>query len=239
VAHISRKELRKDEFAETLAHGAEVALSHQRLFWTIGAVALAAVLLVLGWRLYSERQTVKASAEFDEVMKVFEARIRAVGEAQEPGEITYVAEKNKYEDAAQKFAQVTRRYPYTRPGQLARYYAALSLERVGRDAEAQKWLQELAGSGSAEFAALARFRLASLYARTGKGAEAVKLYQQLQAKPTVLVPKPLVLFALADYNRTTNPQEAIRLYNQIKTEFRDSAIAEEANKRLENLNPKL
>ncbi len=239
MAHISRKELKKDEFAETLAHGAEVALSHQRLFWMIGGAALAVVLLVVGWRFYSDRQTTKATAELDDAMKVFDARIRPAGAPEQPGEVTYVAEKNKYEDAAKKFAAVAEHYPRTRPGQLARYYAALSLMRLGRDADAQKWLQGLANSGNEEFAAMARFQLAEVYEKTGKGAEALKLYQQLLAKPALLVPKPVVLLALADLQRASNPQEAIKLYNQIKTEFPETPAGDEADKRLETLTPKL
>ena len=65
-------------------------------------------------------------------MKTYQARIRAVGEAADPVEITYVDEKNKYTDAAKKFAAVADRYSRTQPGQQARYYGALSLVRSER-----------------------------------------------------------------------------------------------------------
>ncbi len=238
MARISRKELKKDEIRETLAHGAEVALSHQRLMWIIGGAALGVVLAVMGWRFYSDRQTGKASAALEDAMKVFDARIRTPAEPAQPGEITYAEEKNKYEDATKKFAAVASRYPRTRPGQIARYYAALSQEHLGRYDEAQKWLREVERSRDDELAALARFQLAQVDEKTGKPEEAVKLYQQLIAKPATLVPKPLALLALADHYRNSNPQEAAKLYNQIKTEFPDSALAEEAGKRLEELGPK-
>ena len=78
--HISRKELKTDEVRETLAHGAEAVLSHQRLtlYLLIGAAIVA--LGVFGWKAYSERQTVKASAAYNEAMKVFQLRVRAPGE---------------------------------------------------------------------------------------------------------------------------------------------------------------
>ncbi len=238
MAHISRKELKKDEIRETLAHGAEAVFSHQRLVAIVVIVAVAVGVAVVGWRVFSERQTVKASAALDDAMKVYEARIRAPGEPAEPTEITYVDERNKYEDAAKKFSSVAQNYSRTRPGQVARYYAALCQERLGRYDEAQKQLHELESSGGDELASLARLQLAEVYQKTGKGEDAVKLYRQLADKPTVLVPKPVVLLALADYLGKSNPQEAMKLYDQIKKDFPDSAASDEADKRLEILSGK-
>jgi len=238
VAHISRKELKKDEIRETLEHGAEAVLSHQKLVGILVTIAVVVGVAIVGWRFYSERQTVKASAALDDAMKIYEARIRAPGEPTEPAEVTYIEEKNKYEDAVKKFADVARNYPRTRPGQVARYYAALCQEHLGRYDEAQKTLKELEGSGNEDFAALARFQQAEIYDRTGKTDEAIKLYRQLADKPTIFVPRALVLLALADDLRKSNPQEATKLYNQIKKDFPDTSIADEADKRLDLLAPK-
>lgn len=235
MAHISRKELRKDEIAETLAHGAEAVISHTRMLWIGGGVALGVILAVMGWRFWSERQAVKATAALEEAMDVFEARIRAVGEPEEPGEITYVDEKNKYDDASKKFSAVADQYSRTRPGQMARYYAALSLLHVERTDEAAQHLREVERSGADEYAALARFQLAKLYAKTGKDADAEKLLKQLIEHPTAFVPKPMAMLALADHYRKSKREEAVKLYAQIKAEYPDSAVADEAEKRLEDL----
>jgi len=236
--HISRKELKRDEVAETLAHGAEAVLSHQRVLWGSASAALAVVLAVFGWRFYAERQTAKAAVALDEAMKVFRAPAGTAGAPQIPGEITYGDEKSKFSDAASKFLQVAQQYPRTRPGQVARYYAGLSDARLERYDEAEKQWREAAASGDDAVAALARFQLAGVLDQKGKADEAVKLYQQLIAKPSVVVPKPLVMLTLAEHYRKTNPQEASRLYNQVKSEFPASAAAEEAEKRLQELNAK-
>ncbi len=238
MAHISRKELKKDEIRETLQHGAEAVISHQRVVGTILGVALVAGLAIVGWRFYSERQTAKASAALEDAMKVFQARIRAAGEPAETGEVTYVAEKNKYADAAKKFSEVAHNYPRTRPGQVARYYAAVCQEHLDRYDDALKTLKELESSGNEEFVSLARFQEAQIYDRTGKADQGVKLYRQLADKPTVFVPKALVLLALADDLSKSNPQEAAKLYDQLKKDFPDSSIADEADKRLAMLGPK-
>jgi hypothetical protein len=235
LAHITRKELKKDEFRDSFVHGAEAVYSHQKLVAYILGIALVVVLGIFGWKYYAERQTVKATVALDDAMKVYNARIRAPGETAEPTELTYVADKNKYEDAVKKLTDVSQRYPRTRPGQRARYFAALSLEQLGRNDDAIKALGQLESSGSDDLAAVARFELARVYDRTGKGDEAVKLYQQLIAKPAVLAPKPLVMLALAGHYRKTNPAEAAKLYNQIKLDYPDTAAAQQADEQLELL----
>jgi len=236
--HISRKELKKDEIRETLAHGAEAVFSHQKMAGLVLGAALVVALAILGWRFYAEQQTGKASAALEEAMKVFQARIRAPGEPGEPGEVTYVEEKNKYEDASKKFHEIARKYWWTRPGQVARYYAALSEIQLGHFGEAQKLLKEFEGSGDEEFVALARYQLAVVYDKTGKGEDAAKLFRQLAEKPTVFVSRPMALLALGDQLRKSNPQEATKVYNQIRQDFPDSPVAEEAEKRLETFGPK-
>ncbi len=236
--HISRKELKKDEIRESIVHGAEAALEHQKQIWLYGAVALAVVLAIVGWRLYSQRQTVKATAAFEEASKIFNARIRVINEPEQPGEITYVDEKNKFTDAAKKFEEVAQAYGSTRPGQMAQYYAGLCYQQLGQHDKALEWLTKVQSGGDAELAALARLRAANVYAATGKSDEAVKAYQQLLANPTTMVPKPLVMLALADHYLRANPAEAEKLYNQIRAEFPRSQVAQEAQERLDSLPPK-
>ena len=83
MPHISRKELKTDEVRETFAHGAEAILSHQQFTTYVIIAAVIVAGAVFGWREYSQRQTVKASAAFDDAMKIFEARIRTPSEAAE------------------------------------------------------------------------------------------------------------------------------------------------------------
>jgi predicted negative regulator of RcsB-dependent stress response len=234
VARISRKDLKKDEFREAFTHGGEAVASHQGLTAIIlGGIAVIA-LAVFGWRYYAQHQTAQASTAMGEALRIFDARIRAAGEPTQPGEITYVDEKNKYEDAAKKFTGVADSYSRTRPGQQARYFDALCQIHLGRDAAAEAELTKLSDSGNDDVASLAKFQLASLDVKNGKSAQAIPLYQSLIANPTVLEPKPLVMLALADVYSKTSPAEATKLLTQIKTEFPNTPAADEATKRLEN-----
>jgi predicted negative regulator of RcsB-dependent stress response len=229
LAHISRKDLKKDEVRDTFAHGAEAVLSHQQLTMYLLIAAVIIAVGVFGWKTYAERQTVKAFAAYDDAMKIFQATI---GAPSTPGELTYADATKKFSDAQQKFSDVASKYPRTRAGELSRYYAALSFEKLDKNAQARDSLQGLANSGDGEVAAMARFELAGLDDRMGQGDEATKLYQQLIAKPSLLVPKPIVMLALAQHYSVKNPTEAAKLYGQIKTDYPDTPIAEQADQGL-------
>jgi predicted negative regulator of RcsB-dependent stress response len=206
--------------------------------WVVVSAALVVALAVFGWSTYSKRQTTKAGAALDDAMKTFQARIRTPGEPAQPGEDTYVDEKNKYTDAEKKFLEVAKQYARTRPGQVARYYAALSEEKLKKFDDAEKNLKQLDSTGDESLTGLARFQLAWVYAQNNKGPQAVELYKQLADKPTTFVPKPLVLLTLADYYRKTDPAQASTLYNQVKKDFADTPAAEKADEGLELLNAK-
>ena len=227
--HISRRDLKKDEVRDTFERGAEAVLSHQQLTLYLLIAAIVVAVGIFGWREYTERQTVKAFAAYDDAMKVFQA---PVGVPPTAGEITYTDAGKKYADAGLKFSQVASKYPHTRASELARYYAALSFEKLDKNAEAKATLQELTGSHDEEVAAMAKFELASLEDRSGQGDDAIKLYQALIAKPTVLVPKPVVMLALANHYVEKNPTEAAKLYSQIKSDYPDTPIAEQADQAL-------
>jgi hypothetical protein len=233
--HISRKELKHDEFRETLEHGAAAVVSHQQLVWVLGAVALAVALGVVGYRYYMQRQTVKASAELADAMKISAARIRTADQPAAPGELTYIDEKNKYSDASKKFADVANRYPRTQPGRVALYYEGISLEQLERWAEAEKDFKTLESRGDEGFSALARFQLANIYDQTNRAPLAIQAYQQLVDKPSIFVPQPVVLLALADHYSQSNPAQATKLYQQVKTQFPDTQAAQLADQRLQLL----
>lgn len=227
--HISRKELKKDEVRDTLAHGAEAVLSHQRSTLYIVAVAVIIALGIYGWRTYSQQQDAQSSAEFYSAMNVFNA---VVGAPTVPGQIAYGDANKKFADAQQKFASVASKYFRTRSGQLARYYEALSLEKLNRNEDAERALRGIIGSRDQEIAALAKFELAKLDDLTGKSEEAAKYYEELIDKPTVLVPKAVVMLALAEHYSQKDPAQAAKVYAQIKSEYPDTPIAEQADQEM-------
>jgi predicted negative regulator of RcsB-dependent stress response len=234
--HILRKDLKKDEIREKFVHGVESVASHQQALWIVVTAALVVALAVFGWNSYARRQTAKASVALDDALKIFQARIRTAGEPIDPVDVSYLDEKNKFTDADKKFLVVAGQYGRTKPGQMARYYAALSEAQLKQFGQAEKNISEVITSGDESLAGLAKFQLAEVYVQENKGAQAVDLFKQLSDKPSVFVPKPMAMLALADYYRKTDPAQATKLYNQVKQEFPDAAA--EADQGLELLNSK-
>jgi hypothetical protein len=232
LAHISRKELKTDEVRETLAHGAEAVLSHQQAMTYVLIVTVIVVAAVFGWKTYSERQTVKASAAFDDAMKTFQAPVGATGMPPLPGTPIFNDENSKLTAAVPKFEDVAKKYPHTRPGQLANYYAGLCLTKLNKDSEAKPWLEAAASGGESDFASMARYEVAQLDDRAGQSEQSLKIYQELIAKPTTMIPKPLAMLALAEHYGQKNPTEAAKLYAQIKSEYPDTAIATQAEQEM-------
>jgi len=231
--HLSRKELKKDEVRDTIAHGAEALLSHKQgtTYFLIAVIIVA--LAVLGWRTYSVQQTAKSSAAFRNAMQVFEAPTGTQPAVPPvPGEPSFKDDNAKFTAATQKFEDVARKYPRTQSGQLASYYAGLSLEQLGKNDEAKQWFATAIKGNNSDYSSLARFELAKVDDKTGQGQEAEKLYQQLMAKPSVLVPKPVAMLALAQHYRDKNPSEAAKVYDQIKAQYPDTAIADQAGQEL-------
>lgn len=227
--HISRKELKKDEVRDTLAHGAEALLSHQTFTIILVVLALAVAAGVYGWRTYAQRKSAGAEAGFNSALEIYQAQ---VGGAQAPGQLTYASDSQKFTAAEQAFSKVATHYQRTRSGRLAAYYAALSDEKLNDVAAAEKWLNGLLASKDPEVAAMAKYELAGIDARSGKNDQAIKLYQELIAKPSILVPKPEVMLALANSYRAQNPSQAAKLYGQIKSEYPDTPIADQADEAL-------
>ena len=228
--HISRKELKHDKIRESIEHGAEAVYSHSKAAGILVALILLAVVGYAGWKFYSDRQNVQASAALDEAMKTYNARVRLANEPVDASEPSFLSESARAEVAVQKFTVVADKYPSTNPGRLARYYQSLTLEDLEKHNQALEELKKIGSGSDQELAAMAQYQVANIYARTGKTEDAVKTYRALAESKSVLVPRPLVLIELADLLRQSNPTEATNLYQQIKKEFPDSAIAERADR---------
>ena len=235
--HISRKELKQDKIHDAIEHGAEAVFSHT----TVLAAAVLAVVIVavgyFGWRFYTDRQTVQATAALDIATKAYSARIGAVPDPNDPSEPFYPTEAARAEDAVQKFSVVAEKYPNTNPGRLAAYYAALCYEDLERHNQALEQLKKLSSGKDKELAAMAQYQTGVIYERTGKIAEAVKVFRALTDHSSVFVPRPLVLLELAETLRQSNPKEAASVYEQLKKEFPNTPVAEEADRGLETLAP--
>lgn len=236
--HISRKELKQDKIHDAIEHGAEAVFSHTTL---IAAAVLVAVIVAVGyagWRFYTDRKTVQASAALDGAMKTYSARVGTTPDPSDPGETLYPTDEARAQDAAQKFSAVAEKYPSTNPGRLASYYAALCYEDLDRQNQALEELKKISSGRDKEMVAMAQYQIGVIYERTGKSADAAKVFRNLADHSSVFVPRPLALLELAEVLRQSDPKEAASVYEQLKREFPNTAVSDEADRGLETLAPK-
>jgi hypothetical protein len=236
--HLSRKELKQDKIHDAIEHGAEAVFSHTALLAAAVLIAVIVAASYAGWRFYTDRKTVQASAALDQAMKAYTARIGATPDPSDPGELLYPTEQARAEDAAQKFSAVANTYPGTNPGRLARYYAALCYEDLDHQNQALEELKKISSGNDKELVAMAQYQMGVVYERTGKPAEAVKVFRTLAEHSSVFVPRPVALLELAEALRQTDPKGAAGVYEQLKKEFPNTAVSDEADRGLQTLAPK-
>lgn len=237
MAHIQRRELKHDEFVDSLDEALLYVEDHSRsLLVLLLAVVLGGGALG-GFYWYSRRQEDRANAALSSALLTFEAQVQE-GLPPLPGqgaERTFSSEHDKYQAAEKEFAAVRRDFPRTRAALLAKHYQALCQFQLGESEAAVTALSELGRAPNPEVAALARLHLAGFYENLGRRAEAEKIYRQLAEHPTTTVPRSMALLALANLQTQANPAEARMLYSQIQAEFPDTDIAAEITRRLQLL----
>lgn len=232
MPHITRKELKTDEFRDSLNRGAELLSEHKEWIWKTAVVIIVAALAVLGWRYYWSHLNAKGEAALASAMKIYDAPILVAGQQPTPGQLTFATGEAKYTAAQQALGQVAEHYGHSNAGKMARYLAAVSLDHLGRYQDAINWLKPMSGGGD-RLGALANFELAQVYDATGRNDLAVALYLQLLKQDSPFVPKPLVLLALGDHYRAKkDPAQAAKYYQQVKSDYPNTGMADQADQRL-------
>ena len=205
---------------------------------------MGVVLLILvgGIAYFQQHRKTQAEQAFSEAATIFHAPV--AGEQQEPtpvpaGVETYTTAKDKYEKALAAFEGVERRYGSTTAGQRARYYAALCAMELGKFADADKDLKEIAAKGGdALEPALARLALAESARRQGHAQEAIDAYRKLVEDTKQPLPRDHALMRLATLlEETEKKAEAGAAYRQLAEEYPRSVYAPEARRRADALDP--
>jgi tetratricopeptide (TPR) repeat protein len=223
LAHISRRELKRDELQTTLEEFQDFAKRRSREITTVAIVAIVVIALVSALKVYQDRQQAAANLQLGAALSTFGAYVGAAPSAElMPGAQTFPTAQAKYQKALGEFQQIVQKfssYPQPKAVAIARYHVGLCQAQLGQDDAAIKTLREAAGDSDRSIAALAEFALAGELAKTGKLAEAAKLYEQLADRPAPTVPAATARLALADAYRTTQPAKAREIYQQLQNQF--------------------
>ncbi len=237
MARLTRHELKKDELRTTYEQFEQFTKERYKEIAAAAGLLVVVVGLAAGLKLYMGRQEAEANAALGAALKTFRAYVGApapglpVTDAE-----TFPTAREKYKKALEQFAEITRKYPRTKAGALARYHLGVCQAELGDQAGAIKTLQEAGHAPDRAIASLAQLGLAGELAKGGKLQEAVRLYQDLADHPTSTVPKATALLAMADAYRATQPAQARRIYERLEKEFSsDAALAQAIKQEVESL----
>ena len=237
---LTRRELKQDEFRETLDQLEQYLKAHLKEILTVAILVVAVVGLAGGLKYYIAQQEASANIELGSALRTFQAYVGTITPETLGAESeAFMNARDKYEKAREQFNAIVLKYrmfPRPKAVSIARYHVGICESLLGNSAAAINTLQEASREGDREIAALAQFALAGEYLKTGKKQEAVKIYQNLADHPSLGVPRATALLGLADALKDSQPGQARQLYEQIQREFgSDASIAEAMRQQMAEL----
>lgn len=232
----TRQQLKQDAFTTKTAETVSWAVEHRS---KVIAVAIVLVVIIAaiggGWAYLNYRDT-QAQAQLSLALQKYNAPIRPAGTPATPDVLSYGTTQERDQAANAEFTRIAGQYSHTQSSAVARYFAGLSYRDLGKPAEAEQNLKEVADSRYPEIASLAKMALAQVYHDTGKNIDAIDLYKYLADHPTVSVGKTTAQLALASlYEAMGRTDDARHLYESMQKESPASLTAQIAGQKLQLL----
>ena len=213
MSRITRKELKTDKFALEVEHTFTFFGEHQKDFARYGALAVGAVVLVIGFVYYQRTQHADREQALSAAIKVQEA---GVGQSANGG-LAFPTEAAKNQAALKAFGDLQTKYSGSAEGEIAQYYLGSIKADEGKLAEAEKILLEVSQKADDKYASLARLSLAQIYFADGRDTQGEKVLRDLMASPTIFVSKEQATIELARAFKAKKPAEARKLLEPLRT----------------------
>jgi TolA-binding protein len=228
---ITRKDIRRDEFVETLEKGVEYTQGHVRSI--LVAVAALVGIGALGWGFFAWRNNVRMSANdaLAQAMHAWSGTIDAAApKPDDPTAPTFASEDARRVRAKELFTTLVRDHSGTSAGDVGNLYLAAIATQQGQIEEARgMWQKYLASHRHDMLAASVQLDLLRLDRAQGKGDQVIADLRKLIDDPDRTVPQDTLLFELA---RTLESQgkldEARKAWQRITDEYPRSPYAAEA-----------
>jgi predicted negative regulator of RcsB-dependent stress response len=214
VSRITRKELKSDKFALEVEHSITFFEHHKKEISRYGTIALALVVLILGYNVYSRREHSAREQALAAAIRVQEA---PVGQAGGAG-LSFPTQEAKDTEALRVFTDLQSRYSSSEEGQVAQYYLGAIKADQGKLAEAEKIFSDLAQRGEDKYASLSKLSLAQIYFGDGRDAQGEKTLRELIDHPSDFVSKDQATLSLARFLAPKKPAEARKLLEPLRTQ---------------------
>lgn len=231
---LTRKDIKKDEFAEAVGSGFDYLRHHLKTI--LVAVVGVAVVGIGGAAVYSwlQHQRAESGALLARALKVYQAPIQQEDpkpdDAQSP---SFASEGDRQTRAEELFAELAEDYGGTSAGQVAAVYLGrIAYERGDRDAARERWRRFVEESRDNLLAMEVWLNLFSLERERGNSEELIQEIGGMLGAPDAPLPDDVLLFELGlAYEKAGRAAEARDTFERLAEEFPESTYAAEAGQR--------
>lgn len=237
---LTRKEIKRDEFASAVGRSVEYAESHARtILYALGG-ALALLVIGLGVYFWLGSRSENANEALAYAIRVQQAPIEAA--APKPADRlapSFATEAARKARAKELFQEVHDDFGGTNAGDVAGLYLAqIAAEEGQLDRARELWTAFVDGHGDHALAGEARLNLIGLDRQQGKGEDLATRLRGLLEESEPPLPKDVLLHELGvTLEQLNRPQEAIQSYQQILDDYPQSPYRQEAQQRMSALDP--
>ena len=218
AARITKRELKRNDLAETMGRTVDYVAHHRRGVTEAAAIAAGIVLLIGGFFLVQSFRERRAGGELSAGLAVLQTPLATdpAGATAPETFPTVVARSRAADERFRKAAS----YRGTRSGRAAAVILAARGENSGKALEV---FTRAARDDKSEIAAAAEIDAARLLASQGKTTEAIERLRRAIDSPDSAAPKDALLFTLAQiYERTGARADARAAYQRIVADFPSS-----------------
>jgi TolA-binding protein len=237
---LTRKDIKRDEFASAVGRGVDFAESHTReLMLTIGAV-LAAVLIGIVAYFYVGHRSDLANQALAAAVKAYGAPIDpTAAKPNDAAEPSFASDAARQARARQLLERVRGDYRWTDAADVASLYLADLDATGGKVAEArQLWSDFVKKHGDHVLAVQARIDLLELDRSQGKGQQVAQQLREMLDQSDAPLPQDVTLFQLAiTLEQLNRDQEAVQTYQRLVDEFPQSPYRQTAQQKVAALDP--
>ena len=227
----TRHALKGDKFAQATKSGVTWVSGHRAGVMRWVAVAGGIVILALGSWILVDMRSAAADQALGAALDTFAAPLAVPGAPSETG--VYATAALRAKAANQQFVSVADTYSWLPQGTRARYFAGVTYEDLGENAQAETELKAAAGAWDRNQANLAKLALAGLYRQTGRDAQAIELYNAIVAKPSATVSASVAQLDLADLYAAQGKRDMARvLWAKVKDTDKEGAAGSIATQKL-------
>ena len=237
---LTRKDMKRDDFASAMGRGVEYAEDHVRtiIYAVIGVLLLVA--LGIGIYYWRHQKAQEAGEALARAVKIYSAPIAATGaKPDDPTAPSFPTEAARRAKARPALEKVRSDYGSTTPADVAGLYLAQIDADEDKLDDARKLWQDFVDDHSGHIlAAEARLNLIHLDRQQGKAEQVAKDLRAMLEKGDAPLPQDVLLHELAStLEQLKRPFEAVQAYQRIVDEFPQSPYRPEAQQKVSALDP--